>query len=306
MATIEEKPGLLQGVVILASWRSLQPTADSGLAPNNEIDQGHAAVQAYTAQHPDAPLAVKLRVWGGSWAPQWVIDASGGPVNVMHTNINNVTEPRTFGHVWTDSYRASWAHLQELLAAKYDSEPLIREVAVTSCMMYTAEPFYIDTTAPALDPVRAAGMTDASYQACLDGIATDYKPWKRTRFETPLNPFRSTDGATPVTDPTFTLAWMQRCRAAEPSRCVFDNHDLDVTVGAGLQKVYDAMATSGAEVEFQTLTTLPTDMNGTIQKAIDTGATSVELWQDYGGFTKIADADLTHYAQMLTANRPGL
>lgn len=28
-------------------------------------------------------------------------------------------------------------------AAKYDKEPLIREVAVTSCMTFTAEPFYL-------------------------------------------------------------------------------------------------------------------------------------------------------------------
>jgi hypothetical protein len=32
----------------------------------------------------------------------------------------------------------------------------------------------------------------------------------------------------------------------------------------------------------------------------------VELWQDYGGFPKIADADLQRYAKVLEANRPGL
>src|SRR5262245_20044610 len=45
--TVRQKNGLLQGIVILASWRSLEPTATSGLADNNEIDQGLANVRKY-------------------------------------------------------------------------------------------------------------------------------------------------------------------------------------------------------------------------------------------------------------------
>jgi hypothetical protein len=305
MDTVRMKPGLLQGVVILATWRSLEPTADGGLAPNNEIDQGLAEVRKYNADYPNAPLTVKLRVWGGAFAPQWAIDASGGPVQVVHTNVNNVTKTYTVGHVWSDAYRQRWAHLQEMLAAKYDGEPLVHEVAVTSCQVLTAEPFFIDTKPAALDPLRAAGLTDATYKACLDGIPQDYAPWKTTRFETPLNPFRSTDSATTVQDVAWTTGWIDRCRKFDAARCVLDNHDLDApVVNKDIGTLYDAMSGSGAEVEFQTYTTLPTDVPGTIQLAVDKGATSVELWQDYGGFTKIADADLVRYSKLLESNRP--
>ena len=155
--TVRAKPGLLQGIVILATWRSLEPTPTSGLVDNNEIDQGLANVRKYNQDYPNAPLAVKMRVWGGFWAPDWVMQDSGGKIPVVHTNFRGVAKDRALGHVWDDKYHWQWAHLQELLAAKYDSDPLVHEVAVTSCMMFTAEPFNVDSRPPALDPLRKAG-----------------------------------------------------------------------------------------------------------------------------------------------------
>jgi hypothetical protein len=82
--TVRQKPGLLQGIVILASWRSLEPSPTSGLADNNEIDQGLANVRKYNQHYPNTPLAVKIRVWGGFWAPDWVMQDSGGKIPVVH------------------------------------------------------------------------------------------------------------------------------------------------------------------------------------------------------------------------------
>jgi hypothetical protein len=302
--TVRQKSGLLQGIVLLASWRSLEPTATSGLADNNEIDQGLAEVRKYNHDNPNTPLAVKIRVWGGFWAPDWVIEDSGGKIPVVHTNFRGVAKSRTLGHVWDDKYHWHWAHLQELLAAKYDGDPLVHEVAVTSCMMFTAEPFSIDTRPAAVDPLRKAGMTDANYQACLDKIVDDYAPWKTTRFETPLNPFKDTDSGKPVHDLDFTLAWMADCRKRAGDRCVFDNHDLDVPtkVDKDLQTIYAAMKKSGAEVEFQTGGASPPDLGAVIGYGVEMGATSIELYQDYGGFTQVPDDDLRKYAGMLEHN----
>ncbi|WAC92301.1 hypothetical protein [Mycobacterium sp. Aquia_213] len=302
--TVRQKSGLLQGIVILASWRSLEPTATSGLADNNEIDQGLANVRKYNQDNPKTPLAVKIRVWGGFWAPDWVMEDSGGKVPVVHTNFRGVAKDRTLGHVWDDRYHLRWAHLQELLAAKYDGDPLVHEVAVTSCMMFTAEPFSIDTRPAAVDPLRKAGMTDANYKACLNRIVDDYAPWKTTRFETPLNPFKATDSGKPVHDVDFTLAWMADCRKRAGDRCVFDNHDLDVPkkVNKDLQTIYAAMKSSGAEVEFQTGGASPPDLGAVIGYGVQQGATSIELYQDYGGFTEVPDDDLRKYAAMLEHN----
>jgi hypothetical protein len=302
--TVRQKAGLLQGIVILASWRSLEPSPTSGLADNNEIDQGLSNVRKYNQDYPNAPLAVKIRVWGGFWAPDWVIEDSGGKIPLVHTNFRGVAKDRTLGHVWDDRYHLRWAHLQQLLAAKYDGDPLVHEVAVTSCMMFTAEPFSIDTRPAAVDPLRKAGMTDANYQACLNKIVDDYAPWKTTRFETPLNPFKDTDSGHPKHDVNFTLGWMADCRKRAGDRCVFDNHDLDVPakVDKDLQTIYETMKKSGAEVEFQTGGASPPDLGAVIGYGVSMGATSIELYQDYGGFTQVPDDDLRKYAGMLEHN----
>jgi len=302
--TVRKKPELLQGIVILATWRSLEKSATSGLSENNEIDQGLAEVRKYNSEHPTAPLAVKLRVWGGFFAPDWVIEESGGPINVIDTNFRNVERPRVLGHVWSDAYRKEWAHLQELLAAKYDSDPLIREVAVTSCQMKTAEPFIVDTHEGSIKPLRDAGLTDAAYKACLDGIVKDYAPWKTTRFETPLNPFKDTDDK-PDRDAHFTIEWIKRCHQAEPVRCVFDNHNLeaDISHNKELDQILTAMKDSGAEVEFQSGPSTPKDLGAMIRTGVSYGAASVELWQDFGGFPDMSDAELRQNAKLLEDNR---
>jgi hypothetical protein len=68
---LNAKPGIFGGLVIIATWKQLQPTPDSEIGDNNVIDQALAEVRAYNARNPDRPLAVKLRVWGGFEVPDW-------------------------------------------------------------------------------------------------------------------------------------------------------------------------------------------------------------------------------------------
>ena len=53
--------------------------------------------------------------------------------------------------------------------ARFDKRPLIREVAVTSRMSYTAEPFVVPIQDTVLKPLRAAGFTDARHDEQIDG-----------------------------------------------------------------------------------------------------------------------------------------
>ena len=59
---LNAKPGIFGGIVILATWRELQPSASSGIAENNTIDKALQEVRAYNRRNPQKPLAVKLRV----------------------------------------------------------------------------------------------------------------------------------------------------------------------------------------------------------------------------------------------------
>lgn len=292
---LNAKPGIFGGIVIVATWRQLQPTPTSTLADGNAIDQGLEAVRAYNAQNPGKPLGVKLRIWGGFEAPDWAMQLGGPAIETVHNG-----KTRMIGRFWSPEYRAAWARLQAMLAAKYDDRPLIREVAMTGCMAYTAEPFFLPTNQPAvMNALVAAGYNDAAQMECLRQAVADYAPWKRSRIVLAVNSFSSTGGEG---DPQFTINVMRACRQSIGARCVLDNHDLDANPPKGVLPLYAEMRNLGPEIEFQTFRENPTDFEGTIQKGVSIGATGIELWQDYNGFPLVPDAQLKRWAAMLEAN----
>jgi len=88
---LNAKPGIFGGLVIIATWKQLQPTPDSEIGDNNVIDQALAEVRAYNARNPDRPLAVKLRVWGGFEVPDWAMRLGGGaPIQTVHNGTERV------------------------------------------------------------------------------------------------------------------------------------------------------------------------------------------------------------------------
>ena len=133
LAPLDAKAGIFGGLVVIATWKQLQPTASSEVAENTAIDHALAEVRAYNERNPGRPLAVKLRVWGGIAAPDWAMHIGGAPIHTVHNG-----KQRMIGRFWSPAYRQAWARLQHQLAAKYDTRPLIREVSMTSCMSYTA------------------------------------------------------------------------------------------------------------------------------------------------------------------------
>ena len=226
-----------------------------------------AEVRAYNSDHPGKPLAVRLRVWGGFMAPEWA-KAIGGPP--IATSFNEKT--RLMGRFWSPEYRAAWRSLQEKLAAKYDSWPLIREVSMTSCMSQTAEPFYVPTEDTVQKPIRAAGFTEAAYKDCLRGGLADYAAWRRTRIVLSVNPLR-TEPKEGAGDSAFTEQIMRDCRKSLGRRCVFDNHNLDnVELTRPLLPIYALMKKLGPEIVFQTYRTNPKDFEGTIRMGVEHGA----------------------------------
>jgi len=293
---LNAKPGIFGGLVIISTWRQLQPEPNGEIPDNNPIDKALADVRAYNAKNPQKPLAVKLRIFAGIEAPAWAMKIGGEPIATIHND-----KKRVIGRFWSPEYRQAWTQFQHKLAAKYDSRPLIHEVAMTSCMSYTAEPFFIPDDPTVLNPLRAAGFKDAEYRECLDHAVADYAPWKATRISISLNPYY---GLATTGDPKFTIAIMQACRKAIGKQCVFDNHDLDADTPKTILPLHAAMQRMGPEIQFQTLHATPPNWEGTIRRGVALGASSIELWQDYGGFPQVPDATLKRWAAMLEANKP--
>ena len=87
---LNAKAGIFGGLVIIATWKQLQPTPTSEIGENNVIDQALADVRAYNARNPAKPLAVKLRVWGGFEAPDWAMQLGGAPIVTEHNGRQRV------------------------------------------------------------------------------------------------------------------------------------------------------------------------------------------------------------------------
>ena len=290
---LNAKPGIFGGLVVIASWKQLQPTPQSEIGDNNVIDQALAEVRAYNERNPHRPLGVKLRVWGGFEAPDWAKRLGGIPIETTHND-----KQRIVGRFWSPAYRQAWAHLQQHLAARFDKRPLIKEVSVTGCMSYTAEPFVVPIADDVIRPLRAAGFTDGAYRECLAHAVADYAPWKESRLVLSVNPLRTGAGQGNG-DALFTERVMRHCRQTIGRRCVFDNHNLDTGLPKPLYRIYATMKQLGPEIEFQTWRKTPNDFDGTIKMGVSYGASSIELYQDYGGFPLVADAKLKQWAAML-------
>jgi len=295
---LNAKPGIFGGLVVVASWSQLEPTRGSEIDPDNVIGKALEDVRAYNTKNPQKPLAVRLRVWGGFMAPEWATKIGGPPIEAVHNGTK-----RTVGRFWTLEYRKAWASMQTRLAAKYDSRPLVHEVAMTSCMSFTAEPFFLPTEEPVQKPLRAAGFSDEAYKQCLTHGLDDFAAWKTSRLVLSVNPLRTAPNQGNG-DGQFTMNLMKACRASLHARCVLDNHDLDTELPKPLVPIYALMKKLGPEIIFQTLHETPKDFEGTITFGLEQGATAIELWQDYPGFPNVPDAQLRKWAQMVEANKP--
>ncbi len=224
MAAVRAKSGIFSGIVLVPSWQQLQPVANGPLQ-TEVIDNFLSEVRLYNANHAH-PLAVKLRVWGGFVAPMWAKSIGGPPIRVVQNQGQNNEQNRTLGRFWSPQYRQAWANLQALLAAKYDSEPLIHEVSITSCMSLTAEPFVVNTQPAVIGRLRHAGFTDTAFKDCLQGALADYAPWQQSRLVLSVNPLHLVHVPGPG-NPEFTKKIMLACHVSLGERCVFDNHDLN-------------------------------------------------------------------------------
>jgi hypothetical protein len=302
IANAQQFPGVLGGIVINATWSNMQPVA-GGAVVFSAVDSALADVRSYNASNPSAPLSVKLRIYHGDNAPLWAKQLAGGPISIFRNSggcDGQVdTCPETIGLLWSAPYIAAWRAFQAQVAAKYDAEPLIHAVAVTSCATQTDEPFV-----PTVGPVSKANLgsaaipfSDSAEQACLSGAMDDYSAWKNTEIDFTFNTYTKFTGGT---DPAFTTQMMMQCRTAVGARCVLDNHALQTPTSTSDAPVYTEMQALGGLVNFQTQS--PEAMGciwpETISQGVQLGARAIEIWPEtkYQGFDTLTLAQMQQLA----------
>jgi hypothetical protein len=286
-------PGSFGGIVINETWADLQPTQGAAIV-TTAIDNDLSAVATYNGSSSvtqSSPVSVKLRIYAGSNAPQWAKHLTGGPITIYRNpagcNGQTDTCPLTVGPYWTTSYVNAWRAFQAQVAAKYDTNPLIVAVAVTSCAEQTDEPFVPSTGPISKANLGAAGLTDPLQQACLSGAMTDYAAWQNTDIDFTFNSYNKLTGGL---DTAFSQSVMTICRQMAPNRCVLDNHALQTPITSD-PGIYTDIQSMGGLINFQTQA--PEGMGciwpETITQGLILGARAIELWPEkkYQGFVTL-------------------
>ncbi|MGH6789150.1 MAG: hypothetical protein ACRECC_05650 [Pseudolabrys sp.] len=290
LANVRHFPGVFGGIVFNATWAEMQHQ-QGGPLTTVRLDNALKQVRQYNLAHPTAPLGVKLRIFSGNQAPPWAKALAGGPLTIQRNpqGCPSGNCPITIGKVWNTNYIAAWRAFQRMVAARYDSEPLIRSVAITSCTMETDEPFVM----PVDQPVPT-GYTDAAGMACLRGAVTDYAAWRSTAIDFTINAFDKIQMG--GSNPNFSFAIMNECRSKLGSRCELGNHAFAASMPKGNTAIVAAIAARGAPIHYQTVGPKVAGFNWTttVQAAREDNATGLELWPDknFGGFMTLTMAQM--------------
>ena len=329
--------GTFGGIVIQVKWKDIEPNPpatspptasdfdftviDNALAltANDNVTEYNAAAALLPAPN-NRQLGVRLRIFAGcsggdNDAPPWAMQLDTDFPITVWAQYNDAPESCQLGQFWNtnSNYAQAWRALQTQLALRYDANPLIREVAVTSCTSFSAEPFFLNLKPPLWttdipeptnpvplaprDALTAALFSDALYQECLTNAIGDYAPWQTTRLEFSFNGFGGLAGQTDI---GVSEQIMRKCRVTLGPRCILSNHDLDTATPPTILPVYVFERKFGPNMTFQALHVVPDDFEGTLRKGVSLGAGSIEIWQEpaAGSFENQTRETLINWAKM--------
>jgi hypothetical protein len=302
-------PGVYSAVVVQIYWSQLEPS--EGTFDDSSLTNALAGIAAYNARYPNTPVVAKLRIFMGLGTPSWVVTATG-PV----TFTNSDGSSGTTGEFWTPQYDVLWKALQQHLSLEYDNNPMIGEVAVTSCSSLTGEPFILPQSPTDIAALHQAGYTDALGMACLSNAPSDYATWKLTPIDYTFNAFTQTDTGAGVVNTSFPIQVMSVFRAALGSRGVVANHGLQTPLKAEAEPIYTEFQTLNAQanaagtispLEFQTYS--PTvDWTTTIPFGLTYYPTEIEIWDTTaaGGAAPLSQSQLAGWAMQIKQQYPTL
>ena len=266
----------LGGFVVNVHWSDLQPEQGGPLAPDNAIDQAITTVRALNASY-HVNLGLKIRLLAGVWAPQWAKELGGSPISLINPQSGGAG---TIGRFWTDQFAQAYAQLENLLAAKYDNVPEIREVTISRCTTFYDEPFIRDSGyLPNVTGLLDAGYTLAADENCQREEVDASAVWHHTHVDLAFNPYEVIGaGGVTSTDELFTESMMAYCRRALASQCVLENNSLRSPPLPSYVAMYQSMTSLGQPIAFQTATASRVgSLTTTLGYAITMGASSVEL-----------------------------
>lgn len=267
---------VVRSYVLNVRWADLQPSA--GTLATADLDRALEQADLQGAR-------VKLRIMAGIHSPEWAKNLGGEPVWLTDPHGDRTgTVPR----FWVAAFGAAYTDLQEMLASRYDDNPLVAEVVVSRCTTFYAEPFIRQTSHVAnRAALVAAGYTRAADKECHRQQVVAHRVWRRTRSGLAFNPaqFVTASGGRAVDD-RFTTAMMRHCREQLGRRCLLENNSIRSPIASldpdpdhpHYRRMYQAMGRYSPALAFQTATAQRMgSCSKTLGWAVDRNAAYVEL-----------------------------
>jgi len=294
---------VIKSFVVSVPWAQLQPTQGGPIVHPNPIDDALAKAQA-------ADMTVKLRVGAGIDAPEWAKQIGGNPIPLFYTGatVKHAGDVAgTIGRFWLPAFGAAYDDLQQKLAAAYDGNPALAQVAITRCSTIFSETYLRNTKDPRnAKALLAAGFTRAADDTCHDQQMRSHLVWTHTRSSLAINAYQaiSPDGSVKP-DLAYSLAQMAQCRQVLGQRCVLENYSLSASRinDPTYAQIYATMQRLGPPFDFQTSTMAKVgNLLGVLAFARSIGASSVELPT---GYTAFSPSQFTPFENGLSANTVG-
>lgn len=281
-------------VVINVGWHQLQDASNTGttIKSPNIIDRVLDEIRSMNSATPGLDMKAILRVFAGIRVPDGVRNLAPGPLLVKDSYDG---KENLMGPFWTPAFAQAYAALQQGLAARYDSEPLITGNVMSQCSLFYPEPYIRDigTVGNPADQMGdgkttgqrllAAGYTDAANDVALQQMFTAHSVWRTTPSICAFNPYPRLNAATGGSagiDAAKTVAQMDLMRSILDSRAVLANYSVrrngqappNGPVGGpapyeGYMQMYQHMVDLGQPIMYQTarkpnLCQNPTDGTG--------------------------------------------
>jgi hypothetical protein len=136
--------GVMGGITVYLNWRDLQSAGPDTLSGGDVAKVDNALAWAAAAGK-----TVKIRLFTGAAygatgetaAPDWLVRQVGAFSSKNSRDPGPVTEVARF---WKEPYLQAYDRLMQLMAARWDANPTLRDITISGAMTRYAEPFIRD------------------------------------------------------------------------------------------------------------------------------------------------------------------
>ena len=236
-------PKYVDGIVVQEEWANVQPT--KAKLNTKTIDEAIQAVQSFNENHKNQELKIKLRIFAGIYSPEWVRDEIGSTALTFYPDSKDQTKTQEvyLPHFWNAPFKIRYENFQKALADKYDNHPLVSEIAITGCMIASADMKRSTEDVPygkvnhlwsLINSQHKPLTIKKDFDCQIWQISAIAKIWKKTRISiarahfddySNISKYRNLDQKQWPFKPDFMKDIVNECRLNR--NCIIGNHSLE-------------------------------------------------------------------------------